>query len=120
PAASVEEPDATDGPWASAGTFRFVDEAQMVLSLLQSAGMPSELQDTKGDFVWMGSSAFKASRVLVPESMLEEAHSIIQSHASDEELAAQAEADPLPQVITARYEDGVFKPLEPIELEEGT
>jgi hypothetical protein len=57
---------------------------------------------------------------LVPGDLVDRAHAVIESHAAEEELAAQAEAEPVPHVITARYEDGVFKPLEPVDWEDGT
>ena len=109
-----------EGTWESAGTFRSLHEAQLAHGLLQSAGIPAEVESSSGDLLWMGSSAHKLSRVLVPEELLDEAHGIIESHAVREELAAQAGAEPLPAVITARYEDGVFKPLDPVEWDEGT
>jgi hypothetical protein len=108
-----------EGIWESAGTFRSLHEAQLAHGLLESAGIPAELESNSGDLLWMGSNAHKLSRVLVPEELLDEAHGIIESHAVQEELAAQAEAEPLPAIVTARYEDGVFKPLEPVEWEEG-
>ena len=109
-----------EGAWGSAGTFRSLHEAQLAHGLLQSAGIPAEVESNSGDLLWMGSSAHKLSRVLVPEELLDEAHGIIESHAVQEELAAQAGAEPLPAIVTARYEDGVFKPLDPVEWEEGT
>jgi hypothetical protein len=109
-----------EGGWGSAGTFRSLHEAQLAHGLLVSAGIPAELQSNSGDLLWMGSSAHKISRVLVPEELVQEAHGIIESNAIQEELAAQAEAEPAPHIVTARYEDGVFKPLDPVDWEEGT
>src|SRR5580765_4371897 len=110
----------TDEAWESAGTFRSLHEAQLAHGLLQSAGIPAELESNSGDLLWMGSNAHKLSRALVPEELLDEAHGIIESHAVQEELAAQAGAEPLPAIITARYEDGVFRPIEPVDWDEGT
>jgi hypothetical protein len=109
-----------EGAWESAGTFRSLHEAQLAHGLLQSAGISAELESNSGDLLWMGSNAHKLSRVLVPEELLDDARGIIESHAVQEELAAQAGAEPLPVIVTARYEDGVFKPLEPVDWEEGT
>ena len=95
--------------------FRFPDEAQLVQGLLESAGIPARLDNHLGDLFWMGSTAFQSSRVLVPAAMLDDAQSIIESHAAEEELAAQVEADSPPAVVLARYEEGVFKPMDPIE-----
>jgi len=113
-------PEGEEGHWETVGAFRSLHEAQLAHGLLQSAGIPAELESNSGDLLWMGSSGHRLSRVVVPEQFLDEAHGIIESHAVREELAAQAEAEPLPQVITARYEDGVFKPLDPVEWDEGT
>jgi hypothetical protein len=109
-----------EGGWGSAGTFRSLHEAQLAHGLLVSAGIPAELESDSGDFLWMGSNAHKISRVLVPEELVDEAHGIIESHAVQEELMAQTGAEPLPHIVMARYEDGVFKPLDPVEWEEGT
>jgi hypothetical protein len=105
---------------ACAGAFRFPDEAQLVQGLLESAGIPARLDNHLGDLFWMGSTAFQSSRVFVPAAMLNDAQSIIESHAAEEELAAQVEADSPPAVVLARYEKGTFKPIDPIDLEEGT
>jgi hypothetical protein len=118
-----EEPAADENSeenWGSAGTFRSLHEAQLALGLLESAGIPAELESNSGDLLWMGSSAHKISRILVPEEMVDEAHGIIESNAVREELAARDGADPLPQVVAAVFEDGVFKPLDPVEWDEGT
>lgn len=119
-AATAAAPGEEGGAWVSAGTFRFIDEAQIVLALLQSAGVPSELDNDSGDLLWLGTAAYTTSRVLVPEQFLEDAHALIESRAAEEEMAAQAGAEPPAVAIVARYEDGVFKPLDPVEWEEGT
>jgi len=111
--------DDSGARWASAGMFHTADEAQVVLRLLESNGIPARLEKDFGGLLWRGSNPIPTSSVLVPEAMLDEAHGLIESHLTEQELAAQAEADPLPMVILARYEDGVFKPLEAVELEEG-
>jgi hypothetical protein len=119
PGAAPAPGEESDHQWASAGTFRFIDEAQLAITRLEAAGIPAELESDTGDLLWISTSAFKSSRVLVPEAFVEKAHSVIESHAVEEELAAQAGAEPLPAAIAARYEDGVFKPLEPVDWDEG-
>jgi hypothetical protein len=119
PGATPMASEGGDGqPWASAGTFRFIDEAQLAISRLEAAGIPAELESDTGDLLWISTSAFKSSRVLVPEAFVEKAHAVIESHAAEEELAAQAAAEQVP-MVTARYEDGVFTPVEPVDWEEG-
>ena len=79
---------------------------------------PRGLESDTGDLLWISTSAFKSSRVLVPEAFVERAHAVIESHAAEEELAAQAAAEQV-SMVTARYKDGVFTPLEPVDWEEG-
>lgn len=106
--------------WGSAGTFRTHDEAELVRGALESAGIPAEVDSDSGDLLWMGTTVYTIHRVLAPESMLDDAHAIIESRAAREEHEARAAADAPPTVVVARFEDGVFKPLESVELEEGT
>jgi Protein of unknown function DUF104 len=106
--------------WASAGTFRTHDEAELVRGALESAGIPAEVDSDSGDLLWMGTTVYTIHRVLAPESMLDDARAIIESRAVQEEHEARSAADPLPAVVLARYEDGVFKPVEDVDLDEGT
>ena len=78
------------------------------------------MQDNLSELLWLGSAAFPTRRVLVPEPMLDDAHGLIESHFAEQEAAARSEAEPAPIWILARYQDGVFKPIDAVELEEGT
>jgi hypothetical protein len=114
------EVESEHGPWAAAGIFRFDHEAEIVKGALESAGIPAEVEEDRGDLLWMGSTMHTIHRVFVPDSMLDEARGIIESRAAQEEHAAREAADPGPSVVLAHYEDGVFKPVEKVELAEGT
>jgi hypothetical protein len=108
------------GAWASAGTFRSHDEAEIVRGAIESSGIPAEVDSDSGDLLWLGTTVYTVHRILVPEEMVEDAHAIIESFLAREEQAARDAADALPLIITAIYEDGAFVPEEPVELEEGT
>jgi hypothetical protein len=110
----------TVGAWASAGTFRTHDEAEIVRGAIESAGIPAEVDSDSGDLLWMGTTVYTVHRILVPEEMTEDAHGIIESFLAREEAAARDAADALPVVITANYAEGVFVPQDKLELEEGT
>jgi hypothetical protein len=112
--------DGETGAWTSAGTFRTHDEAEIVRGALESAGIPAEVDSDPGDLLWLGTTAYAAHRILVPEDDVEDARGMIESFLAREEHAAREAADALPIVITAIYEDGVFQPDEPVDLEEGT
>lgn len=105
--------------WVSAGIFQFADQARVYLPSLEEAGVPAELEEG-AEVIWSGSSAFPAARVLVPGSMLEEAQIVIENYARREELLAHEHADPANLPHVARYQDGVFEPLDTVEWEEGT
>lgn len=107
--------------WLSAGIFRFEDEIHALLPALRHARIQAEIETDPDEVVWMGINRYPAHRILVPEGQVEEARSVIESFANAEELAARNEAVAPPRLVPARYEDGVFKPLEPVEdLAEGT
>jgi hypothetical protein len=110
----------TVGAWASAGTFRTHDEAEIVRGALESAGVPAEVESDDGDLLWLGTTVYTAHRILVPEEMVADAHSVMESFLAREEMAARDAADALPAVVTAVYEEGVFVPQENVDLEEGT
>jgi hypothetical protein len=114
--------EGSDEQWVSAGIFRFEDEIEAVLPHLRDAGIEVEVDRDSGDVIWMGTDAQPAQRVLVPQSQLHEAHAVIESHAKAQEMAMREELKAsAPRVVTARYEDGVFKPLAPVQgLEDGT
>ena len=116
PGAPVEVGD----EWVSAGLFRLADEAHALLPALQKADIPAQIDTGTGEVIWSGTTAYDAVRLLVPADLVEDAQRAIESFAQAEELAARAEAYSGPPTIAARYEGGVFHPLDPVDLEEGT
>jgi hypothetical protein len=125
-AAPDHQPDAAfagDGAerWVCAGIFRFEDEIRALLPALHHAGVQAEIETDPDELIWMGTANYAANRLLVPDAQLDDARTAIERFAAAEELHARNEAAPTPRVVTARYEDGVFKPVEPVEdLQEGT
>jgi hypothetical protein len=105
--------------WASAGIFQYAEQARVYLPALEDAGIPFEVEED-ADVIWVGSSALPAVRVLVPESMVEEAQGVIEAQAHREELLAREHADHSAFAVLARYEEGVFKPQHDVEWEEGS
>lgn len=113
--------DADTERWVSAGIFRFEDEIRALLPALHHAGVQAEIETDPDELIWMGTSTYRANRLLVPEAQLDDARSAIERYSHAEELAARDEAAPPPRIVIARYEEGVFKPVEPVEdLAEGT
>ena len=111
--------DDDGNPWVSAGIFQYADQARVFLPALEQAGIAFVL-DENADVIWVGSTALPAVRLLVPESMLDDAQGVIEHHASREELLAREEVDHAAFPVLARYEEGVFKPQHDVEWEEGT
>jgi hypothetical protein len=105
--------------WVSAGIFQYIEQARVFLPALEDAGISFEVEED-ADVIWVGSSAFSAVRILVPASMVEEAQGVIETHANREELLAREHADHAAFPVPAIYEDGVFKPHDPIDWEDGT
>jgi hypothetical protein len=116
---SPVEIDVDPNAWASAGMFQYLDQARVYLPVLEDAGIPAEIEEN-ADVLWVGSTALPAVRLLVPESMLEDAQAAIEDHASREELIAREHADPATLIVPAHYVGGVFEPLEAVDWEEGT
>jgi hypothetical protein len=84
------------------------DEAWEIQAALESANIPARQGDANpraGHFPKMEMGRFP---VAVPASFVEQARQLLNADAPDA------------IVVTARYENGVFKPLEEIEIEEGT
>jgi hypothetical protein len=108
----------TEGRWICAGMFRTPDEGEAVLELLESAGLAARLEE--GDLLWLGSHSYTCTRVMVPQVVENEAMGLIETQAAQEELAARDAAEALPFPIVAHCHDGVFVPVEPVDLEEGT
>ena len=105
--------------WVSAGMFQYADQARAYLPALEEAEVPAELEED-AEIIWVGSNALPAVRLLVPASMLEDAMIVIENHARREELLANEHADPATLAVPARYEEGVFKPLDEVVWDEGT
>jgi len=110
--------DTPGGRWVCAGLFRTPDEGEFVRQMLESAGIAARLEG--GDLLWLGGSSYTSTRVLVPQVMENDAIGLIETQAAEQEYVARAAAEISPMTIMARFEDGIFKPLEPVELEEGT
>lgn len=84
------------------------DEAWGIQSALESANIPARVGDPNpgaGQFPTMEMGHFP---VAVPASFVELARELLNAQAPDA------------IIVAARYENGVFKPLEAIEIEEGT
>lgn len=117
--ALVEE--AAGERWVAAGIFRFEDEIRALLPALHHAGVQAEIETDPDELIWMGTSNYPVNRLLVPEDQLDEARGVIERYSHAEELAARDEAAAGPRAVLTRFEDGVFKPVDPVEgLEEGT
>jgi hypothetical protein len=78
-----------DGPQLAA-TFLSLEEANFARGLLQSADIPSSLENEHGA-QWAGSGAL---RLMVPASAFDRACEILEAEISEEDLIAQAEAEP--------------------------
>ena len=111
-------PEPVEGRWVCAGMFRTPDEGEAIRGLLESAGIAVRLED--GDLLWLGSHSYTCTRVIVPQVMENDAIGLIETQAAEQEFAARASADAVPVSILAHYQDSVFVPEEPVDLEEGT
>jgi hypothetical protein len=111
----------TGEQWVSAGIFRFDDEIRVLLPVLRHHGLQAEIETDPDELIWMGTSRYPANRLLVPAGQVDEAHSVIENFSNAQELSAREDAGPPQPVVRVRFEDGVFKPLDPVDgLEEGT
>lgn len=96
----VSEPESTVAPeesathdeWVLAATYLTAEEANLAHDMLQSASIPARLASNNTS-AWTGTGEL---RLMVPAEFLEEAEVILASPISDEELIAQAEAEPQP------------------------
>jgi len=117
----AELEEETGERWLSAGIFRLEDEIRALLPVLRHHGLQAEIETDPDEVIWMGTTTYPANRLLVPAAQLDEARGIIENYAHAEEIAAREGAAPVPRVVLTRFEDGVFKPVEPVEdLAEGT
>ena len=91
PAAASAE-SATHQNWVLAATYLTAEEANMAHAMLESAAIPARLASNNTS-AWSGTGEL---RLMVPPEFLEEAEIILASEISDEDLIAQAEAEPSP------------------------
>ncbi len=78
--------------WVLAATYLTAEEANMAHAMLESAAIPARLASNNTS-AWSGTGEL---RLMVPPEFLEEAEIILDSEISDEDLIAQAEAEPPP------------------------
>ncbi len=103
---SVGPPE--DEPFVIVEECNSAEEAWELQAALESANIPARQGDPNpgaGHYPRMEMGRFP---VAVPASFVEQARQMLNAEAPDA------------IVVTARYENGVFKPLEAVEIEEGT
>jgi putative signal transducing protein len=83
-----------EGDMVELTKFSSSSEVDLARALLASAAIPSYLENELGGKYLPGSEGF---RLFVAATSLEDARQVLQSSISDEELAAQAEAEPPPE-----------------------
>lgn len=97
-------PDSTgEEPWVAAGSCRSEEEAWRQQTMLESANIPARIQTSEERGLQIA-----GFQVQVPASLVEDAR----------RLLGAEEPDAI--IVSARYEGGVFKPLEEVEIQEGT
>jgi len=84
-------------------SFDSIDEARSAEAMLESASNPAHLEND--------TLRGRGFRLMVPASMVEDARLALKGP------AAIAETDAI--IVSARYEDGVFVPLQEIDIREG-
>jgi Putative prokaryotic signal transducing protein len=82
------------GELVEAAMFSSSSEADLARALLESAAIPCYLENEFAGKTLRVSDGF---RLFVPATLLENAREILNSPVSDEELIAQAEAEPAPE-----------------------
>jgi len=94
---SSSSPPATEvqdhGELVEAAIFSSSSEADLARALLESAAIPCYLENEFAGKTLRVSDGF---RLFVPATLVENAREILNSPVSDEELIAQAEAEPAP------------------------
>jgi Putative prokaryotic signal transducing protein len=94
---SSSSPPATEvqdhGELVEAAIFSSSSEADLARALLESAAIPCYLENEFAGKTFRVSDGF---RLFVPATLVENAREILNSPVSDEELIAQAEAEPAP------------------------
>jgi Putative prokaryotic signal transducing protein len=89
PATQVQD----HGELAELATFSSPSEADLARALLESAAIPCYLEN---EFAGKTLRVTDGLRLFVPASLLQSAREILDAPVSDEELIAQAEAEPAP------------------------
>jgi hypothetical protein len=102
------ETGASDEPLVAVRNCVSADEAWSVVSALQGSGIAARVGDDSVRAAEWLPGGLGQYPVAVPASRAEEARDFLSTEAPDA------------IILTARYENGVFKPLEEIELPEGT
>jgi hypothetical protein len=92
PVADAPAQPVTHDEWVLAASYLTAEEANLAHAMLHSADIPVRLASNNTSS-WTGTGEI---RLMVPADMLEEAEALLASPISDEELAAQAEAEPEP------------------------
>ena len=82
------------GELVEAAIFSSSSEADLARALLESAAIPCYLENEFAGKTLRASDGF---RLFVPAALLDNAREILNSPVSDEELIAQAEAEPAPE-----------------------
>ena len=92
---SSSSPPVTEdqGELVEAARFTSSSEADLARALLESAAIPCYLEN---EIAGKTLRVTDGLRLFVPASLLESAHEILDAPVSDEELIAQAEAEPAP------------------------
>ncbi|HUB31994.1 MAG TPA: antitoxin family protein [Bryobacteraceae bacterium] len=99
---------AGEDPFVRVERYDTAEAAWQVQSSLEAANIPARVGDPHpgaANFPQMGIGSFA---VAVPASFVEDARNLLNAEAPDA------------IIVSARYENGVFKPLEEIEVAEGT
>ena len=95
---SSSSPPATEvqdhGELVEAAIFSSSSEADLARALLESAAIPCYLENELGGKDYL--RAIEGFRLFVPAQLLEDARDVLGAPVSDEELIAQAEAEPAP------------------------
>ena len=90
-------------PWAAAASCDTADAAWTMQSALESADIPARIHNDEVRGVQT-----RGFQVQVPASLLEDAQRLLEARVPDA------------IIVAARYENGVFRPLDEIEIREGT
>jgi hypothetical protein len=92
------QPSAPDQDLVSVGSFVFPDDAKLARALLESASIPTFLENEHTLAAnWMLTNVIGGLHLLVPAAVADEAREILRSRVSDQDLAAQAEAAKKPE-----------------------